>query len=425
MIRYQLSLEVAGQWILVGSLSGPTEESVCFSYDESFLEDNRRVPISISLPLQQEAFSPQETRAFFEGLLPEGFTRRAVAAWMGTREEDYLSILYGLGRECLGALRVKLEEEEMEADYRPLSLEDVAALAAEGATKSAELLTQTHLSLTGASGKAGLYYHAPLKQWFLPLGTAPSTHIVKQSHIRMQDMVANEQLSQLCAHYLGIETPESFIVNTGQGREDQILFATKRYDRVFSESAAFIQGLPRPLRLHQEDFAQAMGIPSSEKYERESDQAYLGKMFDLLRRWSSEPVTDTLALWDRIVFAWILGNTDAHLKNYSLLYSADMTKLKLAPAYDLVCTCIYAGSTRKMAFSLGGEYDVRRITKEHFQLAAQDAGISWSVARERLEMLQEGFPAAMNRAGEELSTQGFTRAEEIAESILHWRRREG
>ena len=417
MIRYQVSLEIGGKWIPVGYLSGMEAESVCFSYSESYLEDPEAAAISVSLPLQREPFSPLRTRTFFNGLLPEGFTRRAVAAWMRTDETDYISLLYGLGRECLGALRISLEEEAAKAAYEKLSLQEVKALAAEGAEKSAEILLQTHLSLTGASGKAGLYYYEPDQTWYLPFGTAPSTHIVKQSHVRLKDIVTNEQLSQRTAYYLGIDVPESFIVNTGAGREEEILFATKRYDREFSEAAGSVNGLPRPLRLHQEDFAQAMGIPSSGKYERDAAQAYLKEMFALLRRCTAHPIEDSLKLWDRIVFAWLLGNTDAHIKNLSLLYSPDLKSMRLAPAYDLVSTCIYPSGTRIMSFSIGGESDIRRITEENFRQAARDAGIGWKLAQSRLKDLQDGFPGALRKATEELAAAGFFRAEEIAEKI--------
>jgi len=97
---------------------------------------------------------------FFEGLLPEGFTRKCVAKWMHMDENDYLSILAGLGRECLGAIKVieKLDQV-IDPDYRELSKEEVYSLASEGASESAELVTKSHLSLTGASGKVGLYYN--------------------------------------------------------------------------------------------------------------------------------------------------------------------------------------------------------------------------------------------------------------------------
>lgn len=141
----------------------------------------------------------------------------------------------------------------------------------------------------------------------------------------------------------------SFIVNTGGGAEHEVLFATARYDRFFPAAPKRISGLPSPQRLHQEDFAQALGIPASMKYEKEP-RGYLREMFALLRRASGDPITDQLRLWDLLVFNWLLGNTDAHVKNFSLLYSADLRRVRLAPAYDLVSTAAYRQSTRELVY---------------------------------------------------------------------------
>lgn len=111
------------------------------------------------MPFGADTFSPRITRNYFEGLLPEGFSRKSVAKWMHADENDYLSILYGLGRECLEAVRISdADITEDKPSYEPLSEEQVCELAHEGATKSAQLVTEAHLSLTGASGKVGLYY---------------------------------------------------------------------------------------------------------------------------------------------------------------------------------------------------------------------------------------------------------------------------
>ena len=104
--KYQISIERDGRMIPVGLISGESYRTATFSYLEEYLDDRNAVPVSISLPLQWESFSAEQTRQFFEGLLPEGFTRRSVAQWLHLDENDYLSILHQLGRECLGAVRV-------------------------------------------------------------------------------------------------------------------------------------------------------------------------------------------------------------------------------------------------------------------------------------------------------------------------------
>ena len=96
---------------------------------------------------------------------------------MHADENDYLTILAGLGSECLGALQIVENDHTLEQSYKKLTFEQVRSLAQEGASESAQLVTKSHLSLTGASGKVGLYFNNVDKQWYQPIGSAPSTHI--------------------------------------------------------------------------------------------------------------------------------------------------------------------------------------------------------------------------------------------------------
>ena len=412
-----VSMERGGVMRRVGLISGNSASDSRFSYTEDYLRSGDPAPVSLSLPLQPEPFSPAQTKNFFEGLLPEGFTRRTVAQWMHVAEDDYLPILHGLGRECLGALCITAEGEESEAAYTPVSGQEVQALAAGGATKSAELVTKAHLSLTGASGKVGLYYSAGNHGWYLPRGTAPSTHIVKQSHVRLDGIVTNERLSLLTAAKCGIEVARSFIINTGRGADREILLATERYDRCFAPGGKQIDGLPCPLRLHQEDFAQAMGIPASAKYEKEP-RGYLRGMFDLLRHSSADPIADQLKLWDILVFNYLIGNTDSHIKNFSLLYSPNQKTVRLAPAYDVVSTVVYEESTREMAFFIGDAILLDDLTRDSFRLAAGELGLGERMAMRRFDAVCERFRPALHAAAEELAAAGFPKALELEQRIL-------
>ena len=412
-----VSIERNGTMIPVGTINGDDAANACFAYLPEYLQESDAVAISISLPLREEPYSATQKARFFEGLLPEGFTRRSVAQWMHVDESDYLSILHGLGRECLGAICITEPGEELRASYEPITEQQVRELAAEGATKSAEIVTKSHLSLTGASGKVGLYYDSRNGKWFLPWGTAPSTHIVKQSHVRLDGIVTNEQLALSTAAKCGIAIPHSFIINTGAGKEHEVLFATERYDRVFSEQAQSIDELPRPFRLHQEDFAQAMGISASQKYEK-NYSGYMRGMFDILRRYSADPVRDQLRLWDIIVFNYLIGNTDAHVKNFSLLYSPSLKGIRLAPAYDIVSTTVYEQSTRDMAFSISGVYSIDEIKREHFSKAAKDAGLGERMAMRRFDDICVRFRKALREATKELVSAGYPKAEDMEARIL-------
>lgn len=415
MRKLEVYIEEDGDFVLAGQIQGETWEDARFIYEKSYLENQSHQPISISLPFQEDAFLPFETRCYFEGLLPEGYTRRCVAGWMHVAEEDYLSVLAGLGNECLGAVRIcEPGAGGCSPSFKKISREELLEFAKEGASKSAQFLAKAHLSLTGASGKTGLYYDNK-DGWYMPFGTAPSTHIVKQSHVRLSGIVANEQLCLRTAKILGIDVPESFIISVGTG--EHILFATKRFDRLMQEDSRVIDGKKVPFRLQQEDFAQALGVPASQKYEKIGD-SYLKRVFTLLRQYSDNPVEDQLKLWDICIFNYLIGNTDNHIKNIGLLYGKDRRTIRLAPAYDIVSTMIYEESTEQMAMAIDGELDIRKITKESFRAEARHIGLGERIAMRRFEQMQNSFERALAQAKEEIQDAGYPGVEEIYEKIL-------
>ena len=415
MRKLQVYIEIEGKQTYVGLITGDSPQDARFAYSDSYIAAGYP-PISISLPISRNPFRAEATKNLVEGLLPEGVARKTVAKWIHASDDDYLTILSVLGAECLGALRISDGADET-GDYKLLSIDDVKALAKEGVSKSTELITEAHLSLTGASGKVGLYYDADRDMWYQPNGDAPSTHIVKQSHVRLSDIVTNEQLSLTTASKLGISIPESFIINTGAARDEEILFATKRYDRMIPESPTYTRGLIRPFRLHQEDFAQALGISSYEKYEK-GEKQYLPQIFHLLRNYVADPIADQLKLWDLLIYDYLVGNTDNHIKNISLLYSENLKTIRFAPAYDIVSTVIYPGSSREMAIGIGGERNIDHMKREHFDRAAADAGLSKKMALKHFDALADGFEKALNEMSIQLMEEGYPKARDIREQIL-------
>lgn len=427
MRQLDVSIEIGGRQREVGVISGSSDYDASFCYSEHYLESGTARPISISLPLTDKPYGPEPTRRFFEGLLPEGFMRRTVAEQNRTDDGDYLSILEMLGAECLGAVQIKGENyKNIEPSYREFDPETMYKLAAEGATRSADLVVEAHLSLTGASGKVGAYRNID-GRWFLPVGSAPSTHILKQSHIRYDRIVQNEQLALRTAEILGIEVPYSEIVEAhpisdpadvaGTAVTENVLFATERYDRTFDNAQELIDGMLCPLRLHQEDFGQALGIPASGKYERPGEQ-HMKKMFDLLKRYSASPIEDQIKLWDIIVFHWLIGNTDGHIKNFSLVYDANLKAVRLAPAYDIVSTVLYDTHSSEMAFSVGGEIEWGRINRGRFEEACGECGLNKRLFMDRLDRMKDGFRKALEQAAEEVQNEGFADAGRMAEKIL-------
>ena len=418
MRKLSVYIEINGNSIYAGNIEGNDSSDACFTYADEYNSNYENPAISISLPLNKKTFNANQTRNFFEGLLPEGFTRKCVAEWMHADANDYLSLLAGLGNECLGAIKIiENLENRITPKYQLLSQSEVRELAREGATESAQLVTKAHLSLTGASGKVGLYFEEKEQKWYLPLGEAPSTHIVKQSHVRLKKIVANEQLCLLTARNLGIQIPESFIVNTGSLEDEDILFATKRYDRKVRDKSRKLNGLYVPYRLHQEDFAQALGISAIHKYEKNNER-YLKQLFDVLRIYSAEPMADQLKLWDICIFNYLVGNTDNHIKNLSLLYGEDLKSIRLAPAYDIISTIVYENCIENMAISIDGIYDINQITREAFEKEAEYIGLGRKIAMKKFDTMVNKFEKAMRLAQSELNEQGFYQVDNISNKIL-------
>ncbi len=415
MKKLDVYIEINGKRQHTGTISGEDYRDASFSYSDSYLGIPGIKPISQSLPLSEGSFAPELTKNYFEGLLPEGFSRKAVANHIKAYEEDYLTILEVLGRECLGAVSIGDENTDIKSAYDPLSEKKVKALAAEGVTRSTKLLLKTHLSLTGATGKVGLYYDVKNDKWYMPKGRYASTHIVKQSHVRLKDIVLNEYLCIKTAEKLGIDVPECFILNTGKGKEEDILLATKRFDRVLSDEVSE-NGMSIPYRLHQEDFAQALGISSGSKYETDK-RGYVNKIFDLVNRVCTDPVADKMKLWDKLVFDYLVGDNDGHIKNISLLYDRDLKNIKLAPAYDILCTEIY-DTSGEMSIFIGENNLLKNIKRKDFEAAADEAGIGKKIALKHFDDLANGFEAAIKEAVYMAKENGFKNAGKLSEKFV-------
>ena len=414
-----VQIEINGTMTKAGTITGTDYKDAVFAYDEAYIADKTHRPISISLPLTAKSFSAEATRNYFEGLLPEGFTRKSIADSMHSDPDDYISILKELGRECLGAIQIVDESSKIiDAGYRELTKKEVKALAEEGASFAANLVIESHLSLTGASGKTGLYYDEKKKKWYQPVGSAPSNYIVKQSHVRLSNIVVNEQLCLLTAKKLGIDIPESFIIQTGKNKTEDahILFATKRFDRFINDDSKVLNDLPVPYRLHQEDFAQALGINSSDKYEKNGEH-YLKQMFNIIRSYSANPIEDQFKLWRITVFNFLIGNTDNHIKNYSLLYSKDLRTVRFAPCYDVVATRVYKNDINEMSLSINGKLNMDEVTRTDFELEAKSVGLGTKPAMKIFDEVQHGLLEALKTSVGELEEKGFTQASEIADKI--------
>lgn len=146
-------------------------------------------------------------------------------------------------------------------------------------------------------------------------------------------------------------------------------------------------------RLHQEDFCQALGIVSENKYQNEGGPS-LKQCFNLLREASSAPAVDLQAFLDAVIFNWLTGNHDAHGKNFSLLYGGEVNsgvQIRLAPLYDLISTVYYPELSPKMAMKIGSAYLSESVLPRDFEQMATEAGLAKPLVRRRVPEVAEAI----------------------------------
>ena len=231
----------------------------------------------------------------------------------------------------------------------------------------------------------------------------------------MEHTVANEAMCLAIGRRLRIPVATATPRRVG----DRECLLVERYDR------ETVDGTTR--RLHQEDFCQALAIPTHRKYQAEGGPT-LPDCFALIRRATAVPARDLLALLDCIALSFLVANHDAHGKNYSLLYRPGSAAL--APAYDILSTAVYSGAgrmSRKLAMSIGTEYRPDYVRARHLAAMLQASGLGSAAARRRLASIAAAAPAHADAARAQLAADGWDapvlgRIVEVIEQRAGWLR---
>jgi serine/threonine-protein kinase HipA len=379
---------------LAGQLVQDDGGQMRFAYAESWLNRPGATPLSQSLPLRKERFSRNECRGFFSGILPEQANRELIARNLGISARNDYAMLEQIGGECAGAVTFipageKLPEQQY--GYRPLSPDELAAILRE--LPKRPLLAGDkgiRLSLAGAQDKLAVRIEGG--EVSLPLGGAPSTHILKPAVERFGGVVFNEHLCMRLAAASGL--PTAAVETRSVDGMDYLL--VERYDRTHRPVAGGAIVLDR---LHQEDFCQAQGIVPEMKYQKEHGPS-LKQCFSLLRDVSSAPVVDLSRFLDAVIFNYLVGNNDAHGKNFSLLYHGVGTanlEITLAPLYDIVSTVYYPELSKDMAMKIGGEYLSEKVVPKDFEQLAGEAGLGKPLVKQRVPELTETVLASLGK----------------------------
>jgi len=349
--------------VVVGRLWLDERKRFCFQYDKEWLERSQN-PLSLSLPLRSDPYLDDESHPFLANLLPEVKIRAVIARNLGVSVNNDFGLLERIGGDCAGAVSLYSESEKPQYEpsrYRQLSPDELAAIIRELPRRP--LLAGEkgiRLSLAGAQKKLPVFYDD--EHFHLGYGNLPSNYIIKLAIEDLDGTVENEAFCMALALEVGLEVPRTFIYQ----HEETRVFVVKRYDRITKGDET--------KRLHQEDFCQALGIPPEFKYETEGGPS-LAACFNLLRNSSIRSGKDVLSLLNWVIFNYLIGNSDAHGKNISLLLLPEGPML--APFYDLLSTKIYAhyGLAEGLAMKIGGENDSGAIQKRHWELFAEEVGI--------------------------------------------------
>jgi serine/threonine-protein kinase HipA len=374
---------------LAGALERRSQAKLRFTYTEEWVEA-RCAPISLSLPLREAPYSHRECAPFFEGLLPEGEFLKAISRTLHISARNPFQLLAEIGGECAGAISVGPAGGPVpgKAEHAPHWLGEAELGRLLDDLPDRPLLASIdeedgfRISLAGAQDKVGVLFDG--ERLGLTRGNPPSTHIVKAPIPGVADPIANEAFCMGLAEQAGLDV--AWAEPRSAGGHEYLL--VRRYDR---EEFAKPDG-----RRHQEDFCQALGLVPAVKYENEGGPN-VADCAGLIRRHSSAPARDIIAFLDALLFNFLIGNNDAHSKNYSLLLDG-AGAIRLAPLYDLLATAAIEGLSRSLAMKYGGEKRVAYLRRRHLRRLGEELDVKPALVERRAPAMIERVLAASGEA---------------------------
>jgi serine/threonine-protein kinase HipA len=420
LVVRRLEVRLDGQADPVGMLEG-LATNVGFPIRFTYRPGYSGPPLSASMPISRGVYEDRDARVFFDNLLPEGPQRRSVQLVEGghpVNQDDVSGLLAVLGAECPGAVSVVPEGSpptkavgHLDEDYEQCSEADVASLLS-AAARGESLDRVLRFSLAGVQRKLALTFDAANGVFLRPKRPGiPTTHLLKveaAGETEFRGIVRNELLCLRLAQMVGLPTCRAKSAEFG-GLEALIV---ERFDRVINGRTV--------RRIHQEDAAQALGLDRSEKYEDEAltrrrlagIEALIGTFGDL----TASPADARDLLRRAVFFNWLIGNTDAHMKNFALLYEPEAFVPTIAPLYDLVAVQALSEKYQLMAMKLDGVSDgdlVGQAALEWLARAPTGNGgrLPKTALRARLDKFKAIAEAALPAIDEMVAKDEFGRME--------------
>ncbi len=312
--------------------------------------------------------------AWFENLLPERGTklRQRLCQIHSLRDGQSFALMGVLGRDLIGAV---------EAHVQDAATADLT-LASEGPDPHGVTIetdkSQSRVRFSALTGMQLKFSMSMVNErLMLPAVDASAQWIVKFPGAEYQDLAEVELATMAWARAAGFQVPDHIVVNVSDligllpgWVLDGKAFAVKRFDRRLDGS-----------KVHQEDFCQALNLRSSDKYGDGAERVSFEGALRLVVDACGEPEGREMAR--RLGFMIASGNSDAHLKNWSLQWG-DRTSPILTPCYDLVATIAWRDQLGwgrhggpALALRLGGQKTFRQLNDTALQNVTQSVGVIW------------------------------------------------
>ena len=391
-------LVVVAERRIMGEVQRDRRGRLAFVYDDHWRSTDEAYPLSLSMPLVVGEHEHARIEPWLWGLLPDN---DAILARWGQKfhvsPRNAFALLGAVGEDCPGAIQLvrtgRLEETLRDDGHHVewLTEADIAErLRALRNDQAAWRMARDvgQFSLAGAQPKTALLHDG--QRWGVPHGPTPTTHILKPPIGTLAGHAENEHLCLALARALGLPAAASEVVRF----EDEVAIVVERYDRVR------IAGTIR--RLHQEDMCQILGLPPTKKYQNEGGPG-CAEISDAIRTHSGEPEEDAQTFARAIILNWIIGGTDAHAKNFSMLIGA-RARARLAPLYDVASTLPYDLDPRKlkMANRIGGKYRLEDISSRHWVRFASEVRLPAAevldIGKTMAGTLPEAFTETVDKA---------------------------
>jgi len=361
-----------------------------FDYHPRWLDTHAAFPVSLSMLMREGPFGHERVLPWLMNLLPEEQALTTVGRNLGVSPQDTIGLLERIGRDVAGALSIGEPRPGENPGYRRIEDEQALEKIIQNLSAKPFLAGEEGVSMSLAGVQEKLPVAMGDGKMSIPVNGAVSTHILKPDSDRLFGSVQNEALCLILATRCELDTTQ---VTTGMAGERAYLLV-ERYDRK--------EVGDRTIRVHQEDFCQAMTKPPAAKYE--SNQSgirgpTLEDFFGLIDRYMT--AVDTNKFLNAVIFNILICNTDSHAKNYSILLSGG--KPRLAPLYDLMCGAAWDGITLNHSQKIGGKNRGNHIHGRHWKRMAAACGLSETMVVQRVKELAETVLAEVGNAVEEVS----------------------